>query len=80
MKGRIFIINRENNIGKILLDGGQESLVMTFPASFETGDRVEVKFRNDDINDRVINMSIPGDEWNYGILMNYKLSHDCYYF
>ena len=70
MTGKIQIINTQNHTGKILLNDGRESSIIKFPETFETGDIAEVKFRNNDPRDTVINMSIPGDEWHFGYLMN----------
>ena len=72
MKGTIHILNSCNHTGKILFEDGLESLITKFPPSFESGDIAEVKFRNTDINEKIINISIPGSEWYYGYI---KIPH-----
>ena len=69
MKGTIQVINARNHRGKIMLNDGRESSIIKFPETFETGDIAEVKFRNNDPSDTVINLSIPGNEWYFGFIM-----------
>lgn len=72
MKGTIHIIDSKESIGKVLFDDGRESLVQKFPDTFEAGDKAEVKFYKNDPSEKIINILIPGEEWNYGFI---KIPH-----
>jgi len=69
MTGIIQIINEKNHTGKLLCDDGRESRIIQLPESFESGDRAVARFRNDDPQDRLIEIHVPGDNWHYGFVM-----------
>ena len=69
MKGKLLIIDSTRHYGKILLSDGRESAVMTLPATYESGDKVEVKFINDDPSKEIVSMSVEADDTYYGCLL-----------
>jgi len=69
MKGKLLIIDSTRHYGKILLSDGRESAVTTLPATYESGDKVEVKFINDDPSKEIISMSVEADDTYYGCLL-----------
>lgn len=69
MKGKLLIIDSTRHYGKILLADGRESAVTTLPATYESGDKVEVKFINDDPSKEIISMLVEADDTYYGCLL-----------
>lgn len=69
MKGKLLIIDSTRHYGKILLADGRESAVKSFPATYESGDIVEVKFVNDDPNKDVVTMVAEAEGDFYGSLL-----------
>ena len=69
MKGLVQIINNNNHMGKILLDDGRESYLIKFPTSFQSGDNINVKFKNDDPSDKILHYSVLSNDWYYGFIM-----------
>lgn len=68
MIGKIFIINKTTNTGKVLFENGKESCIIDFPINFENNDKIEINFRNNNIEDKPLNM-IAYSENNYGFVM-----------
>lgn len=69
MTGKIYITDRDQNIGKIILDNGKETKVMRFPASYESGDIAHVEFVANDPDKPLINLSAESPVLYYGSLM-----------
>lgn len=55
MRGKIYIIDQQNSIGKIIFEN-KESPILSFPKTFENGDDVEVAFENNNINAKPFKM------------------------
>lgn len=68
MLGKIFIINKNSNTGKVLFEDGKESNIIDFPITFENDDKIEISFRNNNIEDKPLSM-VAYSEKNYGFVM-----------
>lgn len=68
MIGKIFIINKKTNTGKVLFENGKESNIINFPTTFENDDKIEITFKNDNIEEKPLKM-MAYSENNYGFVM-----------
>jgi len=73
MKGKVYIIDKQNSIGKIIFEN-QESAIVSFPKTFENGDDVEVLFQNNNISEKPLKMVAYNDSC-YGFIIG-KFSNE----
>lgn len=69
MTGKIYITDRDQNLGKIVLDNGKECRIMKFPASYESGDIAHVEFVAKDPEKAIISLSAESPILHYGLLL-----------
>ena len=56
-------------LGKIIV-GNKESNIISFPTTFKNGDIVDVKFKNNDINNDIINLTAYSKDYYYGFVIS----------
>ncbi|MDX9978276.1 MAG: hypothetical protein RBS16_09645, partial [Candidatus Cloacimonadales bacterium] len=66
MIGKLLILETEKNIGKILFEDGRESSTRVFPSTYESGDRIFVKFLDDDPEKKILDMHVENEERYFG--------------
>lgn len=69
LRGVLRIFHRQSRSGRIILEDGRETPVLTFPENFESGDPVEVSFVGNDPDKPILNMVSISEEWILGHVM-----------
>lgn len=71
-QGTLRIIDRRLSLGKIFLDNKKESSVIQFPDTYEDGDRIFVKFSEDDPDCKPVSYYVQNEEFCYGFLISMR--------